>query len=109
MKQEKLIIYYYLFVPWIHAEYDTDALLTAWSSGESPEDHGLSIAGLLPIQHIKNWDDIKHHFDNEPCDVKGFTKWSEFYEDDGYVHDPCFNSIPDTLKIEWDHTPLEKL
>ena len=49
MKKEKLIIYYHLFVPWIHDSYDQAELLEAWASGESPEDHGLSIAGLLPI------------------------------------------------------------
>ena len=106
MKKEKLIIYYYLFVPWIHAEYDKDALLTAWSSGESPEDHGLSIAGLLPIQHIRNWEDVMHHFDDEPYNGKEinystgklFTSWSEYYENDGYVHGL---SLPNTLEIEW--------
>ena len=34
---------------------------------------------------MKNWDDIKHHFDTEPCDQDGFTKWSDYYEDDGYI------------------------
>ena len=36
MKQEKLIISYHLFVPWIHEEYNRAYLLEAWSSGESP-------------------------------------------------------------------------
>ena len=62
MKQEKLIIYYHLFVPWIHDGYDRADLLDAWSSGESPEDHALSIAGSFPVQHFKNWDEVKHHW-----------------------------------------------
>ena len=47
-----------------------------------------------------------HHFDNEPYKGKEinpntgklFTSWSEYYEEDGYVHGL---SLPDTLEIEW--------
>ena len=107
MKEEEIIIYYEMFVPWIHDGYNQHELLQAWGSGESIEDHAIGIAGLVPIQHIKNWDNIKHHFDIEPCKEDGFTKWSDYYEDDGYIHGP--GVIPDTLKIKWDYTPLEEI
>ena len=104
MKQEKLIIYYYLFVPWIHDEYSHGALLEAWGSGESIEDHALGIAGMFPIGHFKNWDEVKHHWDDIPYDgIKDtedqkFKTWSEFYDYDGYV-----DGLPDTLDVEWDY------
>ena len=63
----------------------------------------------MPTRSIPEALDIKHHFDNEPCELdeinkttnKPFASWSEYYEDDGYVADPCFDGIPDTLEIEW--------
>ena len=108
MKQEKLIIYYHLFVPWIHDGYSRADLLDAWSSGESPEDHAISIAASFPVQHFKNWDEVKHHWDNgwddnpydgskDTEDLK-FKTWSDWYEHDGYVE-----GIPDTLEVEWDY------
>ena len=104
MKQEKLIISYHLFVPWIHEEYNRADLLEAWSSGESPEDHALSIAGCFPIGHFNNWDEVKHHWDDIPYDGSKdtddlkFKTWSDWYEHDGYVE-----GIPDTLDVEWDY------
>ena len=107
--KEKIQIEHDWFIPWILEDYSDQEIAEAWSSGESIEDFCISHAGLLPIQHIRNWDDIKHHFDDEPYNGKEinystgklYTSWSEYYEDDGYVHDPCFNGIPDTLEIEW--------
>ncbi len=107
MKKQKIIIYYEMFVPWIFEDYDQSDTLEAWASGDDIKDYAIGIAGLIPIQHMKNWDDIKHHFDVEPCDQNGFTKWSDYYEDDGYIHGP--EVIPDTLEIEWDYTPWEEL
>ena len=88
------------FVAWILEDYDQEGISKAWSSGETIEDFALNIAGLIPVQHINNWDDIKHHWDNDlkdyPCIHEGFETWSAYYEDDGYVE-----GILDTLKVEW--------
>ena len=107
--KEKIQIEHDWFIPWILEDYSNEEITDAWGDGQSVEDFCISHAGLLPIQHIRNWEDIKHHFDNEPCELneinkitnKPFASWSEYYEDDGYVHDPCFSGIPDTLEIEW--------
>mgnify|MGYP001162329063 FL=1 len=107
--KDKIKIEHDWFIPWILEDYSQEEMADAWSRGLSLEDFCMSIAGLLPIQHIRNWEDIKHHFDNEPCELdeinrttnKPFASWSEYYEDDGYVADPCFDGIPDTLEIEW--------
>ena len=40
---------------------------------KSIEDCALGIAGLFPINHINNWEDVKHHWDNEPCDEEQKT------------------------------------
>lgn len=109
MPKEKLQIEHDWFTSWILKDYDAEDVTDAWSNGESIEDFCLSHAGLLPINHIRNWHDIKNHFNTESykgTEVnretgKTYTSWSEYYEKDGYVHDPCFNGIPDTLEIEW--------
>lgn len=108
MKKPKVIIYYDLFVPWIYEDYGSDDLLEAWSSGETPEDNALNIAGMIPIQHIKNWKEIKHYYDEQPYNgtkinphtEKLYASWSEYYEDDGYVE-----TLPEQLdEVEWDYT-----
>lgn len=104
MKKDKAEIIRDWFIPWIFEEYDEDAMQEAWSSGESIESYALGIAGSIPINHIDNWEDVKHHWDNEPCDEwqrnflteRGFDKWTDYYEDDGYVE-----GIPDTLEVKW--------
>ena len=109
IKKEKIQIEHDLFIPWILEDYSVQEIAEAWSSGVSVEDFCIGCAGLLPIQHIRNWDNIKHHFDNEPYKGKEinpntgklYTSWSEYYEEDGYVHDPCFSGISNTLEIEW--------
>ena len=106
--KEKIQIEHDLFTLWILEDFDCEDIVEAWSGEESIEDFCIGRAGLLPIEHIRNWDDIKHHFDNQPCELneinkttnKPFTSWSEYYEEDGYVHEPC-SGIPDTLEIEW--------
>ena len=104
--KEKIQIEHNLFIPWILEDYGDQEIAEAWGSGVSIEDFCISHAGLLPIQHIRNWEDVMHHFDDEPYNGKEinystgklFTSWSEYYEEDGYVHGL---SLPDTLEIEW--------
>ena len=88
------------FIPWILDDCEKHDIIEAWNTGESIEDLALNIFGLIPIDHIQNWDDIKHHWDLEdedyPCIHEGFNSWSAYYEDDGYVE-----HIPETLKVEW--------
>tara|TARA_Y100001951_G_C11171137_1_gene200317 strand:- start:116 stop:694 length:579 start_codon:yes stop_codon:yes gene_type:complete len=86
------------FIPWIHDDYDQGDMLEAWSGEESVEDHALGIAGLIPVNHIQNWEEIKHYYDKEPFEVEDteFNTLSEYYEDDGYVE-----YIPDELEVEW--------
>jgi len=106
VKKEKIQIEHNLFIPWILEDYNDQEIAEAWGSGVSIEDFCIGSAGLLPVQHIRNWDDIKNHFDDEPYNGKEinystgklFTSWSEYYEEDGYVHGL---SLPDTLEIEW--------
>jgi len=106
IKKEKIQIEHDWFIPWILEDYGDQEIAEAWGSGVSIEDFCIGNAGLLPVQHIRNWDDIKHHFDDEPYNGeeinystgKLFTSWSEYYEEDGYVHGL---SLPDTLEIEW--------
>ena len=95
-KKQKAKIIHNLFIHWVFEDYSTKDLVEAWSSGDSVENHAITIAGLIPVQHISNWEDIKHHWDNRPCEKEDFNKWSDYYEDDGYVE-----HIPETLDIEW--------
>ena len=96
------------FIPWILEEYDSCDIRDAWSSGETIEDFCMGIAGLLPIDHIWNWDDIKNHFDDEPYNRseinpetgKLYASWTEYFEEDGYIHDPFFD-LPETIEVEW--------
>jgi hypothetical protein len=115
-KKQKIIIYHEMFIPWIFEDYDQSDMFDAWAAGEDMLDFAIGIAGLIPIQHIKNWDDIKGEFNTEPyvnfhsdLDPKygNFNSWSEYYEDDGYIEG--FGAIPDTLEVEWDYTPLEDI
>ena len=100
MSEDKIQIIRDWFIPWILEDHDQEDITGAWSSGVSIEDFALGIAGLIPVQHIKNWEEIKHHFDldseNYPCTHEGFKTWSAYYEDDGYIE-----GVPDTLKVEW--------
>ena len=82
-KDDKIQIIRDLFIPWILEDYDQEGISKAWSSGETIEDFALGVAGLIPVQHIKNWDDVKHHWDND-------------LKDDGYIE-----SVPRTLRVEW--------
>ena len=94
----KIQIRHDLFIPWIHDDYDQNDIVEAWGGGEDIEDHAIGIAGLIPIQHIQNWEEIKHYYDKEEFIKEGteFNTLSEYYEDDGYVE-----FIPDELEVEW--------
>ena len=46
-----------LFVPWMTEDFDTDDLTEI--GDVSLRDHCFSMAGLIPIQHIENWEEIK--------------------------------------------------
>ena len=94
----KIKIRHDLFIPWVHDDYDQKDIVEAWGGGEDIEDHAIGIAGLIPIQHIQNWEEIKHYYDKEEFIKEGteFNTLSEYYEDDGYVE-----FIPDELEVEW--------
>ena len=104
--KDKIKILHYWFIPWIFEDYKEHELIEAWESGMSVEDYALGIFGMLPVNHIANWKEIKHHYDgndiNDPENkdeielVEGFESWSDYDEDDGYVY-----YIPDTLDVEW--------
>ena len=100
MEKQKIKIVRDWFIPWILEDEDQEDLVMAWDSGEAIEDYALNIAGLIPIDHIKNWKDIKHHFDLDqedyPCIHEGFDTWSAYFEDDGYIQ-----GVPETLEVEW--------
>lgn len=100
MEKQKIKIIRDWFIPWILEDEGQESLVDAWDSGEAIEDYALSIAGLIPIDHIKNWDEIKHHYDLDqedyPCIHEGFDTWSAYYEDDGYIE-----GVVDTLEVEW--------
>ena len=111
--KDKIKILHDWFIPWIFEEYKEHELIEAWGSGMSIEDYALGIFGMLPVNHIANWEEIKHHYDgndiNDPENkdeielVEGFESWSDYYEDDGYV-----DFIPDTLEVEWVHEEEEE-
>ena len=92
----KIKIRHDLFIPWIHDDYDQNDIVEAWGGGEDIEDHAIGIAGLIPIQHIQNWEEIKHYYDKEEFESTEFNTLSEYYEDDGYVE-----FIPDELEVYW--------
>ncbi len=97
MEKQKIKIIRDWFIPWILEDEDQEDLVMAWDSGEAIEDYALNIAGLIPIDHIKNWDEIKHHYEGEkPCIHEGFDTWVSYYEDDGYIE-----GVVDTLEVEW--------
>ena len=94
----KIKIIHDWFIPWIFEGYDQGDMLEAWGCGGTIEEHAIGIAGLIPIQHIQNWEKIKHYYDKEEFLKEGteFNSLSEYYEDDGYVE-----YIPDELEVEW--------
>ena len=100
MEKQKIKIIRDWFIPWILEDEGQESLVDAWDSGEAIEDYALSIAGLIPIDHIKNWDEIKHHYDLDqedyPCIHEGFDTWSAYFEYDGYIQ-----GVPETLEVEW--------
>ena len=101
MKKDKVEIIRDWFIPWIMEDTSVE---DAMSHEGSIESYALGIAGSIPVNHINNWEDVKHHWDDEPCDERqrnflterGFDKWTDYYEDDGYVE-----HIPDTLEVKW--------
>ena len=108
----KIKIIHNWFIPWIFEGYDQGDMLEAWGCGGTIEEHAIGIAGLIPIQHIQNWEEIKHYYDKksgtytmpdssahrvaEFLEGTEFNSLLEYYEDDGYVE-----YIPDELEIEW--------
>ena len=112
MRKDKIKILHHWFIPWIYEEYDKYDMLEAWESGETIEDYALGIFGMLPVNHIANWEEIKHHYNTDAfyhgtkdkIEIpKGFKSWSDYYEDDGYV-----DHIPDTLEVEWEYEEEEE-
>ena len=105
---DKIKILHHWFIPWIFEDYKEHKFIEAWASGSSIEDYALGMFGTLPVNHIANWEEIKHHYDgNNINDLEnkdeieipeGFKSWSDYYEDDGYV-----DYIPDTLEVEWEY------
>tara|TARA_B100001057_G_C22644179_1_gene869450 strand:- start:103 stop:429 length:327 start_codon:yes stop_codon:yes gene_type:complete len=101
MKKDTVKIIRDWFIPWI---MEDTSIEEAMSHEGGIESYALGIAGSIPIQHIQNWENVKHHWDNDTCDEeqktyltdRGFDKWTDYYEDDGYVE-----HIPDTLKVKW--------
>ena len=112
--KDKIKIRHYWFIPWMYDDYKEHELIKAWESGMSIEDYALGVFGMLPVNHIDNWKETKHHYDVDQFHhdihdsehkielVEGFESWSDYYEDDGYV-----NYIPDTLEVEWVHEEEE--
>ena len=78
----KIKIRHYWFIPWIFNGYEEHELIEAWESGKTIEDYALAIFGMIPVRHIANWKEIKHHYDID--------------NHDGYVY-----HIPNTLEVEW--------
>jgi hypothetical protein len=46
-----------LFVPWMIEDFDTEHLVGI--GDVSLREHCFSMAGLIPIQHIDNWEEVK--------------------------------------------------
>ena len=61
----KIKIIHDWFIPWIFEDCDQGDMVEAWGSGGTIEEHAIGIAGLIPIQHIQNWEEIKHYYDKE--------------------------------------------
>jgi hypothetical protein len=75
------------FIPWLFSESDKDEILGYWMQGGSAEEYAINSAGYFPLNHIENWEDIKHHYTKEEQEMA-----EEEYE---------VQYIPDDLKVEW--------
>lgn len=100
----KFKLNYDWFVPWILDSYDTYELIEAWGGGLSIEDHAIGVAGMFPIQHIENWEEVRSFYD-KPFSIEDreildcankYETWLEYYEEDGYVQ-----HIPTGMEVEW--------
>ena len=47
-----------LFVPWMTEDFEAKDLV-GMAGDVSLRDHCFAIAGLIPIQHIENWEEVK--------------------------------------------------
>ena len=66
------------FVPWILSDYSPQAQLDAWNSGRKPREFALDVAGLIPISHIQNWEEVKEHFSEEEIEDEYIAEWNDF-------------------------------
>ena len=66
------------FVPWILSDYSHQAQLDAWNSGRKPREFALDVAGLIPISHIQNWEEVKEHFSEEEIEDEYIAEWNDF-------------------------------
>jgi hypothetical protein len=68
-----------LFVPWILEEYTANELyMEALEDGSSTKQFALDVAGLMPINHIQNWEEVKQHFSEEDIEGDYIEEWSDF-------------------------------
>jgi hypothetical protein len=67
-----------LFVSWILEEYTANELMEAWEDGSTPKQFVLDVAGLMPINHIQNWEEVKEHFYEEEIEGDYIEDWSDF-------------------------------
>jgi hypothetical protein len=66
------------FVPWILEEYSANQIMEAWECGSSPREHVLDVAGLMPINHIQNWEEVKEHFSKGEIEEGYIEEWDDF-------------------------------
>jgi len=66
------------FVPWILDDYSDNQIMEAWECGSSPREHVLDVAGLMPINHIQNWEEVKEHFSKEEIEDGYIEEWNDF-------------------------------
>ena len=81
MKKDKVKIIRDWFISWI---IEDTSIEDAMSHEGSIESYALGIAESIPLQHISNWEDVKHH-----------------WNDDDYDEYEVVASIPDTLEVRW--------
>jgi hypothetical protein len=68
-----------LFVSWILEEYTANELyMEALEDGGTTKQFVLDVAGLMPINHIQNWEEVKQHFSEEDIEDGWIEDWSDF-------------------------------
>jgi len=66
------------FVSWILEEFSAEDIKESWECGSSPREHVLGVAGLMPINHIQNWEEVKEHFSKEELEDGYIGEWDDF-------------------------------